>query len=515
MYLKDKLASSGLGKEPLLFVLLFVVAAMVYLFRLGYSDIWIDESLSKALVRHSLPDMTMLVAHDSHPPLYFIALKAFTAVAGNNNVTIRLFSVLGALAMLVLSYVMGRRVLGRGGALCLSLLLLALPMPALYAHVARMYTWAAFLVLGVLLCADRFARERRIRDLVWLGLFSLMAAYTHYFSLIAAFWIDAALLAYVVAKKARGWRGVAVTGLAVFVAYLPWLWVLARQAETIRNDFWIPPLSWSGLLTCYVQFFGGLYRLYGLSWVMASVFYGLTLASVVVALVSRNRNDLRTLSFAMVGFHATIATAAVLSLWFRPVLYPRYLMTIAPLLMVPPAIVLTRLHPPWPKAVLLAGSLACGLFIVFSESSFSFGPNQQALRCLARTHPEVRKILHLNEVTAGPFYEYGRGDPWQQYYLNNAGTSWYSNMEAFDGMTAIRSLEEMAGDGEVFCLAEFAAFALNGQNLSLVTAQCDELGVEEITDDKMNTGVALKLHILKARLPGGARAPVSAPEREP
>lgn len=514
MYPEERLKSPRAGRENLLFLSLLVLATAVYLFRLGYSDIWIDESLSKALVRHSLPEMIRMVAHDSHPPLYFIALKVFTAVVGNNNVTIRLFSVLGAMAMLVLSYALGRRVLGRGGALGLSLLLLALPMPALYAHVARMYTWAAFLVLGVLLFADRFARERRSSDLVWLGLFSLAAAYTHYFSLMAAFWVDAALLGYLVAKGERGWRGVAVMGVAVLLAYLPWLFVLARQAQSIRSDFWIPPLSWGGLLTCYVQFFGGFYSLYTLSWVMALVFYGLMLAAVLVAFVSRDRDDRRLLLFALVGFHATILTAVALSFWFRPVLYPRYLMTIAPLLMVPPAIVLTRLHLPWPKAALLAGSLACGLFIVFSESSFSYGPNQQALRRLAQTHPEVRKILHLNEVTAGPLFEYGRFT-WQQFYLHNAGTSWYSNMEAFDGLHPIQRLDEMVQDGEVFCLAEFAVFPLNGQNLTLVSSQCEEIGIEEISDEKSNSGVGLKLHILKARLPAAAQAPVRTPEREP
>ena len=499
MHSENRLKSSLAGRETLLFVLFLAVAAAVYLFRLGYSDIWIDESLSKALVRHSLPEMVQMVAHDSHPPLYFIALKAFTAAVGNTDLTIRLFSVLGALAMLALSYGLGRRVFGRAGALCLSVLLLALPMPGLYAHVARMYTWAAFLVVGVLLYADLFARERRIGDLVWLALFSIMAAYTHYFSLIAAFWIDASLLGYLVAKKDRAWRGVAMMGVTAFLAYLPWLFVLVQQAETVRNDFWIPPLTWGGLLGCYVQPFGGLYRLYGLSWLMAFVVHGLALASIGAALASARRDDRRALVFALVGFHATIATAVAISLWSRPVLYPRYLMTVAPLLMVPPVIVLARLRTLWPKAALLAGLLACGLFVVFSESGFSFGPNQLALRSLARTHPEVRKVLHLNELTAGPFAEYGRGDTWQQYYLNNQGTSWYSNMKAFDGVKSVASIDQMVGDGEIFCLAEFAIYPLNGQNLSLVTSQCDTIGVEEINDDKPYSGVVLKLHILRAR----------------
>ena len=487
------------GRETSAFLLLLAAGAAVYSFRLTYSDIWIDESLSKALVRRSLPDLLRLVAHDSHPPLYFVCLKAFTAVVGNTDLTIRMFSVLGALAMLALGYAVGRRVFGRSGALGLSALLLALPMPGLYSHVARMYTWAAFLVLGVLLYATLHACEKRIADLVWLGVFSLAAACTHYYSLIAAFWIDLSLLLYLVAKRDRAWRGVAVMGLAVSLLYLPEALVFLSQAATIHKDFWIPPVSWGTVLGCYLQPFGGLYRQYGVSWVLALATYGLALTAVVAALVARKDRAHPALIFALVGFHATIATAAVASLCFRPVLYGRYLMTIAPLLVVPPLVVTLRWRLPWPRALLLAGALAGGLSVVVSESDWSFGPNQQALQSLGRTHPEVRKILHVNELTAGPFAEYGRGGPWKQYYLKNEGASWYSNMDAFDGLAAVRDLREMAESGETICVAEFAGYPLNGRNLDLVTSRCDIVAVEEIRDTKPYPGIRLKLHILKVR----------------
>lgn len=487
------------GREALAFLLLLMTAAAVYVFRLTYSDIWIDESLSKALARHALPDLLRLVAHDSHPPLYFIGLKAFTAVAGDTDFALRLFSVIGALATLTLGYVVGRRVFGRSGALCLSVLLLALPMPGLYAHVTRMYTWAAFLVLGVFLYATLHAREKRTADLVWLGVFSTAAAYTHYYSLIAAFWINLSLLLYLAAKRHPAWRGVVVMGTAVFLLFLPWSFVFLSQAKTIREDFWIPPLSWATVLGCYIQPFGGFYRLYDLSWPLGLTIYGLTLASAAGVLFSRKQGDHLPLIFALVGFHATILTAAVASLCFRPVLYGRYVMTIAPLLMVPPVILLLRWRSQWPRLALLAGSLGCGLFIVFSESSFSFGPNQLALRSLSQTHPEVRKILHLNELTAGPLAEYGRGGPWKQYYLKNEGTSWYSNLDAFDALTPVRSLQEMVEPGEVFCLAEFVGVPLNGQNMDLVSSQCVPIAGEEIQDDKPYPGIRLNLHLLKAR----------------
>ncbi len=486
-------------RETVAFGFLAALGTVFYLWRLGWSDIWIDEAFSKALARHSLPDLLRLVAHDSHPPLYFIGLKGFTAVVGDSDFAIRLFSVLGALATLTLAFVLGRRVFGPPGALVWCALLVALPMPGLYAHVARMYTWAAFVCVGVFLHAVLFARERRRGDLFGLGLFSAAAAYTHYYSLIAAFWIDLTLLVLLVARKERAWRGVAGLGLAVFVLYLPWLMALRSQAAAVHRDFWIPPITWASVADCYVKPFGGFYGMYGVSWLLAALIYGLTLASVLWVFGSRRKDDRLALAFALVGVHATILTAAAVSLGFRPVLYPRYVMTIAPLLVVPPVFALLRMRSVLARWLVLAVALVCGLYVVFSESGFSFGPYQRALQTLAREHPEVRKVVHVNEVTAGPFHEYGRGGPWMQFYIHNAGTSWYSNMEILAGMAAVPDVGAIADPGEVICLVEFAGLPLNGHNLERTMARCDVVAQVEVYDDKPYAGVLLKLHILRAR----------------
>lgn len=483
-------------RHSVAFVLLLIAGAALYLFRLGYSDIWIDESLTKALVRHSVPDLVRLVAHDSHPPLYFIALKAFTAVAGNTDFTIRLFSVLGAEAMIGVGYVVGRRLFGPAGALSLGVLLLALPVCGIYTHVARMYTWAAFLTLCVFLEAALYARERRHADLIGLGLASAAAAYTHYYCLAAAFWIDAALLVSLVMARDPAWRRVALMGVVVAVAYVPWGFVLAAQADTVHRDFWIPPVTWDAALACGLSPFGGFYRFYPVSKGMAVVVYGCALVASVVALLSRSR-DHRPLIFALVGFHATVATALVVSFVFRPVLYPRYLAAIAPLLMVPPVLVLMRWRAVWPRTLVLAAALACGLSVVVGESTFSFGPNAAALEQLRRKHPDVTKVLHVNEVTAGPLAEYGRGGPWKQYYVAGEGTSWYSNMAAFDALTAIRALDEGVAIGETFCLVEFAGLPLNVHSFETIVAQSEILAVEDVPDLKAPGGILLKLRLLR------------------
>ncbi|MGA2062905.1 MAG: glycosyltransferase family 39 protein [Thermoguttaceae bacterium] len=127
-------------KETSLFLLIICFAALLYLFNINFSEIWIDEAFTKALVRHPFSQICSLVAGDFHPPLYFLGLKLFTSVVGLNDFTIRLFSVIGALSTLIIGYIVGQRVFGKYGALCYCYLLLALPMLACYWRYIRIIT---------------------------------------------------------------------------------------------------------------------------------------------------------------------------------------------------------------------------------------------------------------------------------------------------------------------------------------------------------------------------------------
>jgi len=107
------------------FILIFIFAALFYLYNINFSNIWIDEAFTKALVKHSFGDITGLIKSDFHPPLYFYALKIFVTIFGISDFTIRLFSVLGVLATIVLGYLIGQKVFGKSGALYFCLLLIS------------------------------------------------------------------------------------------------------------------------------------------------------------------------------------------------------------------------------------------------------------------------------------------------------------------------------------------------------------------------------------------------------
>ncbi len=484
-------------KEDYLLLLILAFAALLYLFNINFSEIWLDESFTKALVRHPYSEFFKLVAGDFHPPLYYLGLKLFTSVVGLNNFTIRLFSVIGAISTLIIGYCVGQRVFGKRGALNYCVLLLSLPMLAAFTHNARMYTWAAFAITGVFLYSCLFLKTNKEIDLILLGVFSLMAAYTHYYCLIAAFWADAFVLLRLSFSKNKAWQMVLAMGVAVFILFLPWFFIMLSQTHAAQKDFWIPEVSGSTLLACYLNPFGQEFALSYWSYWMAAIVYGLTIISICTTFFLRQSDGKIALWLSLVVFNCTVLTAVVLSFTLRPLLYHRYIMCVITMLMVPPAILLYSGGHKWLKLTVQCLILCCGICIIIPATYYSFGPYRQSLDYLQKEHPKVETIIHVSELTAGPFCEYGRESPWRQYYMKNEGSSWYTNMNVFDRLHSIKTLDEVLKKDEIFCMPIFRNAQLNKNNSDLILSQSKTIAVDTVKDNKPYSGIQFVLYTLK------------------
>jgi hypothetical protein len=198
-------------------------------------------------------------------------------------------------------------------------------------------------------------------------------------------------------------------------------------------------------------------------------------------------------------FNATILTAVCLSFVLRPLLYHRYVMCVITMLAVPPAVLLASGGYRWAKLAILGLILCCGAHIVIAGSYFSFGPYKQSLDYLEQNRPGVKKLVHVNELTAGPFYEYGRGGPWRQYCMKNKDSVWFTNMDAFEGSRAIENLDEVLEKGEVFGMPKFLNLGLNEKNCDLILSQSETVAEETVEDNRPHGAIKIMLYILKYR----------------
>ena len=477
------------------FILIFIFASMLYLYNINLGDIWIDEAFTKALVRHSYGEIIQLIKNDFHPPLYFFGLKFFVAIFGLNDFTIRLFSVLGILATILLVYIIGQKVLGKTGAIYFCLLIVSLPMLAGFSHVARMYTWGAFAVTGTFLFASRFLLSNKHSDLIWFMLFSLAAAYTHYYALLAAFWANVFVLMFLFIRRNNKLKIYLIYSLIALVLYVPWFTAVIWQTKKVTESFWVPTLDWQTFLSCLLSPFAP--QIYLPPFLpLALIIYGLILFVIYKNYIIRKEKQGLMLGLSLGMFWCTILTAIIISLLIKPVLYMRYISIIIPLLLIPVTLFFTSAKNNLVKGIVLTIILILGIKISIDGSYFSFGPYKASMNHVHDKYPEIKKVFHVVEGSVGPFVEYNNFDI-QNYWYNPKPTTVYTNMDVFDELIQTDSLGKVLQKEEPFCLVSFPVMPFNENNTKQILSESQLTKVDTVFDSKMTPGISMILYLLK------------------
>jgi len=203
--------------------------------------LWLDETLSVEIARLPLPEFYGALRQDGAPPIYYLLLKAWMAVAGTGTVAVRLPSVLLTAVALLLAARLGAQLVrvgsGRGagagdpvaGGRAAVIVLAALPWTMRFGSEARMYLLVVVLVLAgalALLAVHRSPSRRAV-----LGLTAAVAALllTHYWSL---FLLAAVGLWHLPGALRRSGPAVRVVVALLLggVLFLPWLPTFVFQA---------------------------------------------------------------------------------------------------------------------------------------------------------------------------------------------------------------------------------------------------------------------------------------------
>jgi hypothetical protein len=172
-------------------------------------------------------------------------------------------------------------------------------------------------------------------------------------------------------------------------------------------------------------------------------------------------------------------------------------MTFVTVLMVPPALFFSKSRYKWLNGILLAILISCGLYISILTAYFSYGPYKQTVDYLLKTYPDVKKIVHINEVLGGPLYEYDRTRSLTHYWLKNEKTAEYTNMKVFDEMREVNKLDNILEKDELFCIANFEGFNINKENFEHLLSQSQTIKVDSVVDNKLSPGIKIVLYILK------------------
>ena len=201
---------------------------------------WMDEGLSVGIADRPLSAIPAALRMDGSPPLYYVLLHGWIAVAGASEAGARSLSLLFALLCVPAAWWAGRAVFGtRTGWIAAAVAALD-PFLTHYAQEARMYALVALLGIPATACFLRAfalpAPSPRARRPWALGFAVSTAAllYTHNWALFALLGCAATFVALVVLAPAAERRDLALTGLLAFggagLLYLPQLPTTLFQA---------------------------------------------------------------------------------------------------------------------------------------------------------------------------------------------------------------------------------------------------------------------------------------------
>lgn len=302
---------------PLLVLLAF--AAALYTFGMGRTSLGASEAYS-ALVA-SQPTLGAVIESalrfdPGKPALYHVALHYFGAVFGYSELSLRGFSVLFALASLILVYLFGLELFGERAALAAAVIWAFNPLAFVLAPWARMYAMFIAAVLADLLLLWRVRRDPGPGSIAALGLLTAAMIYTHLCG--ALFAAAAGAIALRDLYRGHPGRGVWI-GLGIgAILMLPFAPAGITQVRGLLFGHW---LDW----------IGGAHQ----GSIVLKIATGAALAALGAESVfgcSYERDDHEPVRFCLMWLIVPLAGLGAGSILIRPMLETRYVAPVAPAL---------------------------------------------------------------------------------------------------------------------------------------------------------------------------------------
>ncbi|MGQ9493354.1 MAG: glycosyltransferase family 39 protein [Anaerolineae bacterium] len=248
-----------------LFILVLLLALGLRLYRIEAQSLWNDEGTTVALAARDLAAITRGAANDIHPPLYYYLLHFWMAFWGHSELAVRSLSALLGTALVLITFVLTRSLVGDVAALIAALFAACSPFQIYYSQETRMYILSALLAAlsfyawVLLLSKWQNADREASRTRAFIGLFyilvTILLLYTHYFvatilivqNLAFLWWLQTTQLPLSTRRLSvlLRWTAIQITLVA---AYLPWLFLVREQLRVwpaISEPLSLTTLLWN------------------------------------------------------------------------------------------------------------------------------------------------------------------------------------------------------------------------------------------------------------------------------
>lgn len=299
---------------------ILVLVAFVSVFS---NDVWVDEVYSLELCKHPFFEMLSIASLDVHPPLYYMFLRAGIVLLSGVIDYIyvgKLVSIVPYIILLIIGYKYIGKKYGQNVAFFFNIFIVGMPKMLIYSTEIRMYAWGMLFVTCAFLQLPRVLKDsKKISNYVLLSVFSAMAAYTHYFACASAIVIYFEIfIAFIFTKKYKEIINLILSGLAVVVLYIPWLFIFLQQTAVVVDDYWIE----SPTITSVIKNILFLFSANKLIDVLTLSIFAIGLIGIILS-----KEKIKNIAICGIGVWAgTLAFGIILSIILRPIFVSRYIM---------------------------------------------------------------------------------------------------------------------------------------------------------------------------------------------
>lgn len=268
----------------------------------------------------------------------------------------------------------------------------------------------------------------------------MVSAYLHYYGLIAAFFLHALVLFWLLIKRRGQLKTYWLVAAIVIVAYLPWLIVFIRQTMNAHKSFWLGPLSWDGIKVAvllpfaYKEQFPAVTFARFLSEATLTQYLAVVLciSGLIIGWRKRSHPEAAFGRFVLLAYLGVVIATMLVSLFLMPIFFSRYLLVVSGLFLLLVALgvgMLPGKYLPW---------IAVGLFAVLNVftikdvyTQFFNHPFRQLVEKLDGSVQPGDLIITSDSYSLGPAFYY-----WPQavhYYQNNPiEAQWGDVLKPFD-----------------------------------------------------------------------------------
>ena len=224
--------------------LILGLAAVLRFWGIGREPLWWDEVNSVLLSSGGIHEIMRKNAQDVHPPLYYVGLAGWRNCWGQNESSLRSYSLVWSLTGIAALFLLSGKITGNPRiALTAALFASVNPMDIYYAQEARMYAqttalitlaaWALLSWTAALQCRTGTTNGKWLISYVFLASAVL---YSHYLGLFALLAQGIILLIHTVRTRRfrhAGYFLAATCTCGIF--FMPWMYYVYQQRDTLYH----------------------------------------------------------------------------------------------------------------------------------------------------------------------------------------------------------------------------------------------------------------------------------------